>query len=113
VNKRIKKLWVAALRSGEYKQARGQLRRGDSFCCLGVLCNLHAQAHPDIAAKQKYRGVYMSSPAVLPLAVAKWADLKSEFGGIVEIFRFNAGLPYHNDRGSTFSEIADAIEAQL
>lgn len=32
---KIKKLWVAALRSGQYKQARGQLRADNSFlvCC--------------------------------------------------------------------------------
>ena len=45
MNPEIKAKWVAALRSGEYKQAKGQLRIGNSFCCLGVLCNLHAQAH--------------------------------------------------------------------
>jgi hypothetical protein len=113
VNQEIKKLWVAALRSGEYKQAIGMLRRGDSFCCLGVLCNLHAQANPDIAAKQKSKKTYMFCSAVLPFAVAEWADLKKEFGGHVKIFGFNSGLPNHNDNGRTFAEIADAIEAQL
>lgn len=29
-------LWVEALRSGEYSQNRGSLRKGDRFCCLGV-----------------------------------------------------------------------------
>lgn len=40
--------WVAALRSGEYAQTRGQLgkpgkrihKKYDSFCCLGVLCDI-------------------------------------------------------------------------
>jgi len=30
------KKWSAALRSGTYRQAEGRLRRGDSYCCLGV-----------------------------------------------------------------------------
>lgn len=31
--------WVAALRSGEYKQGKGKLRtRGNTYCCLGVAC---------------------------------------------------------------------------
>jgi len=43
-NKRLKKRWIKALRSGEYKQARRSLLKIDnkgkeSFCCLGVLCN--------------------------------------------------------------------------
>lgn len=46
MNERIKKLWVEALRSGEYKQARGALNRPPEgiaqpgYCCLGVLCDL-------------------------------------------------------------------------
>ena len=36
----FKAKWVAALRSGKYEQCRGDLRRGDKFCCLGVACDL-------------------------------------------------------------------------
>lgn len=32
---RIRK-WVAALRSGKYKQTKRQLQRDDAYCCLGV-----------------------------------------------------------------------------
>ena len=32
--------WVAALRSGKYKQGRSRRRGDDHFCCLGVGCNL-------------------------------------------------------------------------
>ena len=35
-----KEKWVNALRSGKYKQTRGNLQDGDGFCCLGVLCDL-------------------------------------------------------------------------
>jgi len=35
----IKANWLAALRSGEYTQAEGQLHDGgNKYCCLGVLC---------------------------------------------------------------------------
>jgi hypothetical protein len=39
MNPKVKERWLAALRSGEYRKAKGQLhrpRRG-SYCCLGVL----------------------------------------------------------------------------
>ena len=36
----IKDKWIAALTSGEYKQGQGYLRLGDTYCCLGVLCDL-------------------------------------------------------------------------
>ena len=32
--------WIAALRSGQYKQCRNRLKDGDGFCCLGVLCDI-------------------------------------------------------------------------
>lgn len=50
-NKKVMKAWVAALRSGDYTQCQGALRRnnGDSgYCCLGVLA--------DIAVKQPELG---------------------------------------------------------
>jgi hypothetical protein len=40
----IAKKWVEALRSGKYKRATHRLRANeDSFCCLGVLCDLYAE----------------------------------------------------------------------
>lgn len=51
MKKEIAEQWVKALRSGDYAQGRGQLRKQlaagdalDSFCCLGVLCDLHRKA---------------------------------------------------------------------
>lgn len=41
---RIKKL-VSALRSGKYKQGRGQLFKGGEYCCLGVACDLYGKAN--------------------------------------------------------------------
>ncbi len=32
--------WIAALRSGKYKQARGKLKKDGGYCCLGVYCEI-------------------------------------------------------------------------
>lgn len=49
---RIKKMWLEALRGGEYKQGNGQLRtyykteygqEKENFCCLGVLADLFSK----------------------------------------------------------------------
>jgi hypothetical protein len=86
----IAKLWVKALRSGKYTQAKHALRRSvatatpgqsvEGFCCLGVLCNLHAQAHPEIAAKQKNARKYMGKAGALPVEVMKWAGIRDNTG---------------------------------
>jgi hypothetical protein len=57
VNAEVKQQWLDALRSGEYEQTRGRLRRGmpldpedlddgynAGYCCLGVLCDLAVKA---------------------------------------------------------------------
>jgi len=116
MNKRVKKLWVAALRSKAYKQGRMRLRRGDKFCCMGVLCNLHAQAHPEIAATQLDPDVYLHCEVRLPITVQAWAGLSSVWGDRVTIGGLCASLTNHNDlggTGATFAKIADAIEEQL
>ena len=114
MNKRIKKLWVAALRSGEYKQGRRRLRSNvNTFCCLGVLCNIHAQEHPKIAAAQKDSEQYMGSYAQLPKAVVRWAGLETSPCTCVRIAGNLNFLAVYNDNGVPFSQIADAIEEQL
>jgi hypothetical protein len=55
--------WTAALRSGKYKQAQGRLRRGDSFCCLGVACDVYDPSKWD-------RHLYLGRGGTLPVEVA-------------------------------------------
>ncbi len=37
----IKEMWIQALESGEYQQGRALHPDQDTFCCLGVLCDLY------------------------------------------------------------------------
>jgi len=108
---KIKRLWVKALRSGQYKQTENALRdKGNAFCCLGVLCNLHAQAHPKFAAKQRVPEAYDGEEAYPSERVQKWAGLDSNDPWINEMSTTLATL---NDDGRSFNEIADVIEKHL
>ncbi len=41
MDQEVKAKWIAALKSGKYKQGRDRLRGPkDKFCCLGVLCDV-------------------------------------------------------------------------
>lgn len=40
LNHKFMRRWIKALRDGTYRQARGYLRTGDGYCCLGVECDL-------------------------------------------------------------------------
>jgi hypothetical protein len=50
MNPEVKARWVAALRSGEYKQGKGALRLNNKFCCLGVLCDLYGDDYDALSA---------------------------------------------------------------
>lgn len=114
MNPAIKRKWLAALRSGEYMQGRRKLRHAGRFCCLGVLCNLHAQAHPEIAAKEVLASMYLGESDLLPDEVRAWAGLDDRYGNLDV---GNDSLIDLNDgsgcRQHSFSEIADVIEAHL
>ncbi len=100
----LKQKWLEALRSGKYAQGVGFLRSGDNFCCLGVLC--------DISGKQwigDEDGQYSTADAPEEWSLLNH-DTQAEFG-LAEDQMF--ALTQMNDRGKTFTEIADHIEKSI
>lgn len=127
----IKDIWVAALRSGEYQQTTRYLCRlnvdgtPQGFCCLGVLTDLYAKAHPgeveldisftldvDVPARV-YAINHSRYTTVLPGAVQKWSGVRSTTGEFPSPTKVgeNDELAALNDGGATFAELADVIEA--
>jgi hypothetical protein len=108
MKKEIAEKWVTALRSGEYKQGQTALRSIDNeFCCLGVLCDLHAKAGEGSwgpVGTGFY--VYKDSNGFLPVPVMEWAGIKTIRGEFLE-----TNLTRLNDSGVSFEKIADIIEA--
>jgi hypothetical protein len=43
MNQALKSKWLTALRSGNYKQSKMQLKSDDGYCCLGVLCEVSGE----------------------------------------------------------------------
>ena|SRR3990167_3235040 len=110
MNPKIKTKWLSALRSGEYRQGFHHLNKNNKFCCLGVLCDLYAKEN-NVEWKMIREGVlrlHNSNTEALPSEVVAWAGLTGA-NPIVE----EAGLARHNDRGATFTKIADMIEKNL
>jgi hypothetical protein len=102
IDKETKDAWVAALRSGKYKQTTGALRNDTGYCCLGVLAEVmtgptgwrrsgffNDYAHP---LKKPYKGLLLSR--ILPEATQ---ELLSDM----------------NDGCDSFAEIANWIETNL
>lgn len=131
MNSLIKKQWVEALRSGEYRQSSASLKSLTGFCCLGVLedCVLSQTGNTWV---QESRGFILKTPddnsriGNLTLGTQVLAEITSmgEFPiekrkEINEFLQGKLGtnnpdsyrsLTHLNDRGIQFPIIADFIE---
>lgn len=93
------KVWLEALRSGEYKQGKGSLRVGNAYCCLGVYCKINNIAFlpsfldedGDVCEGNRNNVVY--------------DRLREILGG--KVVAVAVGM---NDSGQTFNEIANTLE---
>ena len=144
MKKRVLTKWLKALRSGKYKQGRGTLCQTDkkgneSFCCLGVLCDLYQKEQKlnkkrglkveTISAENSMVCVLTPKPAsiksyddcdgTLPNKVIKWAGFREynsdgEFlyskESYPELINLNDGNSDLKIKGRSFSKIADIIE---
>lgn len=129
MNPDIKAQWLTALRSGQYVQGRGMLRQTSAdgqvqHCCLGVLCDLYIQAHPDKAhwhpglqpstmpGREGSKASYFIAEfdeqrSLLPYHVYSWAGIQ---GTNIFVHQHNRSISALNDRGTSFAAIADILE---
>lgn len=128
--------WVAALRSGEYKQGVGRLLGtgerdgGKRFCCLGVLCDLVDIGEWDGDEYRANDAFYATElpPEVLDMITdepskygqainVSFADYSNDLIGGVELDHYDLSAQWNlamlNDSGASFDKIARIIELEL
>ena len=111
MNNTIKKRWVAALRSGKYRQGTEALRSGNTFCCLGVLCDLHAKVTFVSWDYDPVSGMYsyLGETFLLPRSVCEWAGID-----VQNPLALRAFLTTHNDvHARSYKQIARLINTHL
>jgi hypothetical protein len=105
--------WIAALRSGEYRQGQGTLRSrdGNFFCCLGVAADLAVGHGEGTWVNDDGYGFVLPNDddpfyGLLPDTLHETLGLSADD---------EAGLIRMNDTGysKSFAEIADHIEATI
>lgn len=112
MNAFVQEKLVEALRSGDYTQTRGALRRLDGHCCLGVLCDLH-RIHTGAGEWAKmptefdvgddaivYKSNGFEQVGTPSTEVMEWAGL-----GVFNV----SEMANRNDDGQTFAQIADYV----
>lgn len=102
LQKNIKK-WVRALDSGKYKQGKGRLQRGDTYCCLGVACKIFIPKDKQLIIDGELSGLL---PSMQPNA-PQWLKYISNYF----VLKTGTLLSDLNDQEKfTFSEIATILE---
>lgn len=137
MNRERIKLWVEALRSGDYRQGRKALMSADDggYCCLGVACCVYADHHKEAGwFENRGNNVFstdvakygksidtgrITSYSVLPSDVMDWFGLpdldpalieeESSYSEMEEI----GAATLNDDQEWDFNEIADAIEKKF
>lgn len=94
----FKRRWLAALRSGAFKQGHDELHYRGAFCCLGVAAQIS--------------GCYIEPGESYPpdFAMSGWGLTQEAAEKLTEL---NDGKPSGGDRRHSFAEIADYIEKNL
>jgi hypothetical protein len=116
------KKWIKALRSGDYNQTTGYLHTDEGSCCLGVAAQefiptfldfgfrvvvAEVPASYDSVRCTSYSGESKSAPEYVVDALG----LYSEEGDPSGFTSMKESLVVLNDRGKSFNEIADILEA--
>lgn len=114
---KLKELWLAALRSGEYPQTMYTLKNSQGYCCLGVLCHVAAEANllPATLVVQEEPGQIVVKETREGFEEESNDQLPDGAFGIATLFMHR--LMACNDgrfiyRQHSFEEIADLIEKE-
>jgi hypothetical protein len=106
--------WIAALRSGKFKQGRNKLfdECNNSYCCLGVLAKINGlDVSTELLTEEHHESIQLHD----------WSESFS-YKGVnmgnfktmnIERIRSYLSLGEANDNGVPFLEIADHLEKHL
>lgn len=115
-----KDAWLTALRGDDYDQTKSVLHDTTGFCCLGVQCDVLGVKWIGSTASEVFatENASMQMPTFKELGheILAVMQQKTTFHpdddneGTLDVM---GALSWHNDKGSTFDEIADWIEIYL
>lgn len=92
----VKRMWVNALRSGQYQKCKGAMESEGKFCVTGVLADVYSRA----------TGNPVETDHLIPVEVSEWAGLSgSQADWLMKLNDSNGGYG--------FRALANVIEAAL
>lgn len=119
MNKRMKKDWLRALRSGRYKQTQSVLcNEMGEMCCLGVLYDVAVDGEWIRLTEPGPKGWAILSHdgrELLDGSRVRYVDLPDKILRQAKLSRDEEGtlISMNDSMGKSFAQIADYIEANL
>lgn len=98
--RKFKRAWIAALRSGEFRQGTGKLLRYGTYCCLGVACKVAGVPDNEI----EYMG-QVNLPLLNEYQIPNVLGVGTPLA--------NSLVNMNDTRGFSFLEIANFIEQNI
>lgn len=109
------KVWVLALKSGEYCQTSEELQNCNGYCCLGVACTLYEQVTGDKLPLNR-GGFYNEGELQGDFdCVRRWLGLRTGDGSFEYSDRrwpANSLVSLNDGYNCNFAYIANVIEAE-
>lgn len=115
----LMKRWIAALRSREYKQGKGNLYRNGEYCCLGVLCDISKQ---EFNLRKGEEGFFSGNNRhyveYLPASISKYLHLDSRSPSRGNKWQevlvdMNDGGVFETSPEYSFKQIANFLEENI
>ena len=105
----VKNKWVAALKSGKYKQGCCHLRGPTGYCCLGVLCEVFMDEGNELDVRTTQNSVveYNGQTSYPPKKVREWAGICHVSGRASSADYCVAAI---NDTTDSFTDAIEYIE---
>lgn len=106
----VKVQWLAALRSGNFMQATGELKCDHGSCCLGVLAEINGDLVPSdkvifSPGAHKFHNLAHPGSSSHNMVPVGYCGLTSEAIDVL--------WPMNDNQGKSFTQIADWIEENL
>lgn len=112
----VKKAWVAALCSGEYRQTTGTLANCLGHCCLGVLTEVLNKQFPEVYVESRTQFGKTTAGIAIRYGTAGYRTSflpESLLYDIGILSQIQGELSLRNDNGASFQEIAAYIQENL
>ena len=115
MKKSISKIWIKALRSGEFNQGSEFLEKDGKYCALGVISLLSLMGGQCTYNSDGGVGLFDNKRSGLSFNTMKWAKISNFLKADAPFAPFHlngkiSSIAQMNDSGMNFNQIADLIE---